>query len=48
MDEFEFGVISDFLGNHWAQFLGFAEEMGLDEDQCDELANKLDAAAGRS
>lgn len=47
MNEFEHGLISDFLGNNWEKFCDFAEEFGLDEAQCEELASKLDAAAGR-
>jgi len=48
MDKFEYGVISDFLGSNWGKFIEFADEFGLDEAQCEELANEIDKAAGRS
>lgn len=48
IDLFELGLLSDFIGQKWHDFLAFAEEHGLDEAQCEDLANKLDKAAGRS
>lgn len=48
MSEFELGLLSDFIGQQWHSFMSFAEELGLDEAQCEELANKLEKAAGRN
>lgn len=48
MSEFELGLLADFIGQKWADFMGFAEEFGLDEAQCEELSNKLEKAAGRA
>ncbi len=47
MDEFELGLLSDFIGEQWARFLSFCEERDIDEAQAEELNNKLDKAAGR-
>ncbi|WP_306603887.1 hypothetical protein [Azonexus sp.] len=48
MDQFELGVLADFLGENWLAFVAFAEERDLDETQCEELSNKLDREAGRT
>lgn len=48
MDEFEYGCLTDFIGENWAKFLAFMEERGIDEAQCDDLSNKLDGLAGRN
>ncbi len=47
MDEFEKGLLSDFIGENWAKFLAFCEDRDLDEAQAEELSNKLDREAGR-
>lgn len=45
LEQFDYSVISDFIGQHWASFVSFCEERDMDEAACDDLANKLEALA---
>ena len=46
MEQFDYVVLNDFIGQNWAQFLVFAEGHGLDEAACEDLANRVETAAG--
>ncbi len=45
LEQFDYGVINDFIGQNWAVFISFCEEREMDEAACDDLANKLEALA---
>ncbi len=47
MGDFKYGVLADFLGEHWALFVGFAKHYGVGEDECEALIKALREQAGR-
>lgn len=47
MEEYEYGYLSDFIGENWVNFVKFMEERDTDKAECEELVNKLDQLAGR-
>ena len=47
MGDFKYGVLADFLGEHWALFVGFADQHGVSEDECEALIKALEQQAGR-
>lgn len=48
MNEFEYGALSDLIGENWPAFVAFMAERDTDEAGCDELVNRLEQLAGRS
>lgn len=48
MDDFEHGLVADFINNHWHLFLGFMAGHGYDELRCEDLVRALEEQAGRS
>ena len=48
MDEFDYGLIADFLSANWSRFIAFARhEAGVREDACDALLEALNKLAER-
>jgi len=47
MGDFKYGVLADFLGEHWSRFVGFANQRGVSEDECEALIKALEQQAGR-
>ena len=47
MEQHEFGLLSDFISENWAQFVAFADERGTNEEECDDLLGSLEHKAGR-
>lgn len=48
MDEFDYGLVADFLGQNWAAFLDFADQSDVDELACEDLLRALETEAGRT
>lgn len=49
MDEFDFLLLSDFIGQNWERFKQFVEdEYDFDEEYCELIAQELDRQGGRS
>lgn len=47
MGDVKFGVLADFLGEHWSRFVDFADQHGVSEDECEALIKALEQQAGR-
>jgi hypothetical protein len=45
MNDFEKGLIFEFLSDRWALFVSFCRERDLSEDDADEIMKKLEEEA---
>lgn len=45
MNEFETGLIFEFLSDRWALFVSFCRERNLSEDDAEEIMKKLEQEA---
>ena len=45
LTDYEARILNDFIGQHWTRFLSFVEQHDMDEEEAEDLANKLEKIA---
>ena len=45
IEQHEYRLLADFIGENWSSFCNYAEEAGYSEAEADELINKLEKQA---